>query len=130
MKVTALTEPYLKSHQPEGPWPDGPTPADMVQRVRALLHEKARTANVKPVVDEHTAILEALRARDPVAADGGPAGLSRLVAFDAVSCLCVAAAAGGHGLRAAATQRALSRAPARSEKARGRGHRMLQCSLR
>lgn len=34
----------------------------------ALLHEKARTANIKPVVDEHTAILDALRARDPVAA--------------------------------------------------------------
>lgn len=34
----------------------------------ALLHEKARTANIKPVVDEHTAILEALRARDPEAA--------------------------------------------------------------
>jgi GntR family transcriptional regulator, hexuronate regulon transcriptional repressor len=34
----------------------------------ALLHEKARTANIKPVVDEHTAILEALRARDPAAA--------------------------------------------------------------
>jgi len=33
-----------------------------------LLHEKARTANVKPVVDEHTAILDALRARDPSAA--------------------------------------------------------------
>jgi len=31
----------------------------------ALLHEKARTANVKPVVDEHSAILEALRAHDP-----------------------------------------------------------------
>ena len=31
----------------------------------ALLHEKARTANVKPVVDEHSAILDALRARDP-----------------------------------------------------------------
>lgn len=30
----------------------------------ALLHEKARTANIKPVVDEHTAILEALRARN------------------------------------------------------------------
>lgn len=27
----------------------------------ALLHEKARTANVKPVVEEHTAVLEALR---------------------------------------------------------------------
>jgi GntR family transcriptional repressor for pyruvate dehydrogenase complex len=34
----------------------------------ALLHEKARTANVKPVVDEHTAILEALRQRNPAAA--------------------------------------------------------------
>ena len=34
----------------------------------ALLHEKARTANIKPVVDEHTAVLDALRNRDPVAA--------------------------------------------------------------
>jgi GntR family transcriptional repressor for pyruvate dehydrogenase complex len=34
----------------------------------ALLHEKARTATIKPVVDEHSAILQALRARDPVAA--------------------------------------------------------------
>ncbi len=34
----------------------------------ALLHAKARTANVKPVVDEHTAILDALRARKPSAA--------------------------------------------------------------
>ena len=34
----------------------------------ALLHDKARSANVKPVVDEHSAILDALRARDPVAA--------------------------------------------------------------
>jgi GntR family transcriptional repressor for pyruvate dehydrogenase complex len=34
----------------------------------ALLHAKARTANVKPVVEEHTAILEALRAHDPAAA--------------------------------------------------------------
>jgi GntR family transcriptional repressor for pyruvate dehydrogenase complex len=34
----------------------------------ALLHEKARTANVKPVVDEHTAVLTALKARDPAAA--------------------------------------------------------------
>jgi GntR family transcriptional repressor for pyruvate dehydrogenase complex len=34
----------------------------------ALLHEKARSANIKPVVDEHTAILQALRARDPLAA--------------------------------------------------------------
>ncbi len=34
----------------------------------ALLHEKARTANVKPVVDEHSAILDALRAGDGGAA--------------------------------------------------------------
>ena len=34
----------------------------------ALLHEKARTANIKPVVDEHTAVLVALRNRDPAAA--------------------------------------------------------------
>ena len=34
----------------------------------ALLHEKARTANIKPVVDEHRAVLTALRARDPNAA--------------------------------------------------------------
>ena len=34
----------------------------------ALLHEKARVANIKPVVDEHTAVLDALRAHDPVAA--------------------------------------------------------------
>ena len=34
----------------------------------ALLHAKARFANIKPVVDEHSAILEALRSRDPKAA--------------------------------------------------------------
>jgi GntR family transcriptional regulator, hexuronate regulon transcriptional repressor len=34
----------------------------------ALLHEKARTANVKPVLEEHTAVVEALKARDPAAA--------------------------------------------------------------
>lgn len=34
----------------------------------ALLHEKARTAQVKPVVEEHKAIVEALRSRDPVMA--------------------------------------------------------------
>jgi GntR family transcriptional repressor for pyruvate dehydrogenase complex len=33
----------------------------------ALLHEKARSANIKPVVDEHTAVLDALRAHDPMA---------------------------------------------------------------
>ena len=34
----------------------------------ALLHEKARTANIKPVVEEHRAIVDALRNRDPAAA--------------------------------------------------------------
>lgn len=34
----------------------------------ALLHAKARTANIKPVIAEHTAILDALKARDPEAA--------------------------------------------------------------
>lgn len=34
----------------------------------ALLHAKARNAKVRPVVAEHTAILEAMRARDPAAA--------------------------------------------------------------
>jgi GntR family transcriptional regulator, hexuronate regulon transcriptional repressor len=34
----------------------------------ALLHEKARDANVRPVVEEHRAIAEALRSRDPAAA--------------------------------------------------------------
>jgi GntR family transcriptional regulator, hexuronate regulon transcriptional repressor len=33
-----------------------------------LLHSKARSANVKPIVEEHSAILTALRARDPAAA--------------------------------------------------------------
>ncbi|WP_338240427.1 FadR/GntR family transcriptional regulator [Aurantiacibacter hainanensis] len=37
-------------------------------REAALLHEKARHANIKPVVDEHTAILRALQERDPAAA--------------------------------------------------------------
>lgn len=34
----------------------------------ALLHEKAKDANVKPVVEEHAAIARALRDRDPAAA--------------------------------------------------------------
>lgn len=34
----------------------------------ALLHEKARHASVKPVVEEHSAVLEALKARDSAAA--------------------------------------------------------------
>jgi len=33
-----------------------------------LLHEKARSANVKPVADEHRKIVEALRTRDPAKA--------------------------------------------------------------
>ncbi len=37
-------------------------------RESALLHEKARHANIKPVVDEHTAILRAMQERDPAAA--------------------------------------------------------------
>lgn len=36
----------------------------------ALLHEKARSANIKPVVDEHSEIVEALRQRDPAKARG------------------------------------------------------------
>jgi GntR family transcriptional regulator, hexuronate regulon transcriptional repressor len=38
----------------------------------ALLHKKARTANVLPVVEEHTAVVEALKARDP---DGARAAM-------------------------------------------------------
>lgn len=34
----------------------------------ALLHEKARSAHIKPVVAEHSAVLAALRQRDPEAA--------------------------------------------------------------
>lgn len=34
----------------------------------ALLHERARDANVRPVVEEHSAIVNALRSRDPSAA--------------------------------------------------------------
>lgn len=34
----------------------------------ALLHAKARTANIKPVVEEHKAIVDAIRARTPDAA--------------------------------------------------------------
>lgn len=34
----------------------------------ALLHAKARSAQVKPIIEEHTAIVDALAARDPAAA--------------------------------------------------------------
>ncbi len=33
-----------------------------------LLHKKARSANVKPVAEEHARVVEALRARDPAKA--------------------------------------------------------------
>ena len=35
VRVLALPEPYLASHQPEGPWPVGPTPEDAAEAVRA-----------------------------------------------------------------------------------------------
>ena len=34
-RILALPEPYLASHQPEGPWPEGPTPADAAQAARS-----------------------------------------------------------------------------------------------
>ncbi|MGI9522358.1 MAG: hypothetical protein ACR2PG_11995 [Hyphomicrobiaceae bacterium] len=33
-RVVALRECYLASHQPSGPWPDGPVPSDVVQATR------------------------------------------------------------------------------------------------
>lgn len=33
--VIALPRPYLQSHQPQGPWPDGPAPSDLIAPVRA-----------------------------------------------------------------------------------------------
>ena len=35
-RVIALPESYLGSHQPVGPWPDGPTPNDVLARVREV----------------------------------------------------------------------------------------------
>lgn len=35
LRVMALPAPYLKSHQPEGPWPDGPRPMDLIAPLRA-----------------------------------------------------------------------------------------------
>lgn len=40
-RVTVLTEPYLKSHQPEGPWPSGPAPMALVPKARALFARAA-----------------------------------------------------------------------------------------
>ena len=34
-RVVALPRGYLASHQPEGPWPDGPAPADLLPAARA-----------------------------------------------------------------------------------------------
>jgi len=34
--VIALPEPYLASHQPDGDWPDGPTPEELVDIARAV----------------------------------------------------------------------------------------------
>ena len=34
--VIAVPEPYLKSHQPSGPWPEGPTPSDCVHAARRV----------------------------------------------------------------------------------------------
>ena len=35
VRVMALPAPYLKSHQPEGPWPEGPAPMDLIAPMRA-----------------------------------------------------------------------------------------------
>ncbi|PLL13616.1 hypothetical protein C0V75_09675 [Tabrizicola sp. TH137] len=34
-RVMALPAPYLKSHQPEGPWPEGPRPMELIAPLRA-----------------------------------------------------------------------------------------------
>jgi D-apionolactonase len=34
-RVIALPEPYLKSYQPSGPWPEGPTPSDCTKAARS-----------------------------------------------------------------------------------------------
>ena len=36
-RLTALPRPYLKSYQPEGPWPQGPKPSDALPFLRSLL---------------------------------------------------------------------------------------------
>jgi hypothetical protein len=40
-RVTALPRGYLKSHQPEGPWPDGATPAEALAPLRAAFPDAA-----------------------------------------------------------------------------------------
>jgi hypothetical protein len=35
-RVLAIPETYLHSYQPEGPWPDGPTPQDILEHARDL----------------------------------------------------------------------------------------------
>lgn len=40
-RVVALPEDYLKSHQPEGPWPDGPTPGEAAQAARSAFPNAA-----------------------------------------------------------------------------------------
>jgi hypothetical protein len=40
-RVIVLPEVYLKSHQPDGPWPEGPTPADLVDPARAAFPQAA-----------------------------------------------------------------------------------------
>ncbi|WP_434053701.1 MAG: hypothetical protein RDA78_01985 [Roseibium sp.] len=36
VRVLSVAEPYLKSHQPTGPWPDGPRPDDCVKAARKV----------------------------------------------------------------------------------------------
>ncbi|MBA3324213.1 MAG: hypothetical protein H0T41_02675, partial [Rhodobacteraceae bacterium] len=38
-RVVALPQRYLASHQPDGPWPDGPAPADLIGPARAAFPE-------------------------------------------------------------------------------------------
>lgn len=38
-RVIALPQPYLNSHQPQGPWPEGPTPMDLIPLLRRAFPE-------------------------------------------------------------------------------------------
>ncbi len=40
-RIVVLPESYLKSHQPDGPWPEGPTPADLAVAARAAFPQVA-----------------------------------------------------------------------------------------